>query len=90
VRLGLANWSPRARTVTFLIDSPVALAAKLEVFDAQGRRIATPFAGDLAVGRRAVTWDVTKRDGARAANGVYFARLTFAGGNRTVQLAVAR
>jgi hypothetical protein len=90
VRLGLANWSPRARTVTFLIDSPVALAAKLEVFDAQGRRIATPFVGEVAVGRRAVTWDVTKRDGARAANGVYFARLTFAGGNRTVQLAVAR
>lgn len=90
VSLALADWSPRARRVTFLIDSPLELAARLVVFDAQGRRIAVPFDGTLARGRVTVRWELTTRDGARVPDGVYFARLSFAGGNRTVQLAVAR
>jgi hypothetical protein len=90
VRLGLAGWSPSAGEVTFLIDSPIELAAKLDVFDAQGRRVATPFVGTLARGRNAVAWGLLTREGAPVANGVYFARLGFAGGNRTVQVAVAR
>jgi hypothetical protein len=88
--LGLADWSPRARTVTFLVDSPVQLAARLAVFDPQGRRIATPFEGTLTRGRTRVTWTLTTRDGSRVPSGVYFARLSFAGGSRTVQLPVAR
>ena len=90
VRLSLAHWSPSARKVTFLIDSPVELTAKLEVFDAQGRRIATPLDGALVRGRNVVTWGLLTREGAPAANGAYFARLGFAGGNRTVQVVVAR
>jgi hypothetical protein len=90
VRLGLAGWSPSAGEVTFLIDSPVELAARLEVFDAQGRRVATPFVGTLVRGRNAVVWGLLTREGAPVANGVYFARLGFSGGNRTVQVAVAR
>jgi hypothetical protein len=90
VRLVLAGSDPRARAVTFLIDSPDALAAKLDVFDVLGRRIATPFAGTLARGRTPVAWPLERRDGGRVANGVYFARLTFAGGNRTAQVVVAR
>jgi hypothetical protein len=88
--LVIAGSDPRARAVTFLIDSPDALAAKLDVFDVLGRRIATPFAGTLARGRTPVAWPLERRDGARVANGVYFARLTFAGGNRTAQVVVAR
>jgi hypothetical protein len=88
--LSLAGWRPDARVATFLIDSPLALAARLEVFDAQGRRVATPFVGALARGRTVATWELTTRAGDRVANGIYFVRLTFAGGNRTVQLAVAR
>jgi len=57
VNLSLAGWSPSASRVTFVIDSPVELAAKLEVFDAQGRRTVTPFDGTLARGRNAVTWN---------------------------------
>jgi hypothetical protein len=79
VSLGVAARSPHAREVTFLIDSPIALAAKLEVFDAQGRRIATPFAGDLEPGQHAVTWALTTSGDSRVPNGVYFARLDFAG-----------
>jgi hypothetical protein len=88
--LALAGWSPHARVATFLIDSPVEIAAKLEVFDAEGRRIATPFDGMLAQGHASVTWPLAASNGARVASGVYFARLTFAGGNRSVQLAVTR
>jgi hypothetical protein len=88
--LSLADWSPRARKVTFVIDSPVQLAARLDVFDAQGRRIATPFAGALERGRVTVTWGLTNAGGAPVANGVYFARLRYAGGERTVQIPVAR
>ena len=90
VTLALAGWSPHARAATFLIDAPAALAAKLEVFDAQGRRIATPFAGTLASGRTPVRWGLEQRAGTRVASGVYFARLTFAGGSRAVQLVVTR
>jgi hypothetical protein len=90
VNLSLEDWSPGATRVTFVIDSPVELAAKLEVFDAQGRRTATPFDGALVRGRNAVTWELVSGAGARVANGVYFARLVFPGGNRTVQIAVAR
>jgi hypothetical protein len=90
VRLSLADWSPHARAANFVIDSPIELTAKLEVFDAQGRRVATPFDGTLEPGRLEVTWGLTTRDGGRVANGVYFARLSFAGGDRTAQLSIAR
>ena len=90
VSLALAGWSPGARAVAFLIDSPLELAAKLDVFDAQGRRVAAPFDGTLHRGRLTVRWALTKQDGAPVPNGVYFARLSFAGGVRTVQIPVAR
>jgi sucrose-6-phosphate hydrolase SacC (GH32 family) len=90
VSLSVAGRNPAVRSVTFLIDSPITLVAKLELFDAQGRRIATAFAGALDAGRRAVTWALTSGTGARVPNGVYFARLDFAGGNRSVQIVVAR
>jgi len=90
VRLSLADWSPHARTASFVIDSPVELAAKLEVFDAQGRRVATPFHGTLEPGRLTVAWGLTTSDGGRVADGVYFARLSFVGGQRTAQLSIAR
>lgn len=88
--LSLVGWNPRVGHVRFEIDAPLALAAKLEVFDAQGRRIATPFEGELAVGRTQATWDLTSRDGLAVASGVYFGQLRFAGGVRTVRIVVTR
>ena len=79
--------SPRAR---FAVDSPLALAARLEVFDVQGRHVATPFAGTLGAGRSEFAWDLRSAGGERVASGVYFARLTFAGGVRTATIVVAR
>ena len=90
VTLSPAAAGARAREVTFLIETPEALAAKLEVFDLQGRRTAKPFDGMLARGRTTVTWSLRTRDGEPVTNGVYFARLSYAGGHRTLQLAVTR
>lgn len=88
--LALLGSAPHARPVGFRIESPLALPAKLEVFDAQGRRVATPFAGELAAGRTDVTWDLRSHDGEGVPSGVYFARLRFAGGERTARVVVAR
>lgn len=88
--LRVEPWDPGARQVRFEIESPLVLPAKLEVFDAQGRRIATPFDGVIAAGRSEVTWDARARDATHAADGVYFARLRFAGGERTARVVLAR
>jgi hypothetical protein len=90
VNLRLVDWTPVASTVTFAIDSPEALRATLEIFDAQGRRRATPFDGTLAAGRNTATWDLGSNAGARVAKGLYFARLRFAGGARSVRVPVMR
>lgn len=89
VRMALSHFSPHARTVTFLLETPLELEAKLEVFDTQGRRVASLLAGLLAPGSTSVDWNVA-RAGARVASGVYFARLSFAGGVRTAMLPIAR
>ncbi|MCC6649607.1 MAG: T9SS type A sorting domain-containing protein, partial [Candidatus Eisenbacteria bacterium] len=88
--LSVLEWAPRASRVRLRIESPLALAAKLEVFDVQGRCIATPFDGPLAAGRTDLAWDLKARGAASVASGVYFARLRFAGGSRTARIVVAR
>lgn len=90
LQLRLVESKPGAGRVVFAIDSPLELDAKLEVFDPQGRRIAVPYAGRLGQGQQRVSWDLTAADGRRVASGVYFARLRFAGGIRTLALPVAR
>ena len=89
VSMSLVGFSPHAGRVAFQLDSPLALDAKLEVFDTQGRRVATPFAGRLAAGRTTLHWDVARTQRA-VTSGVYFARLSFAGGSRTAQIPIAR
>ena len=90
VRMSLAGCRPGARRVTFLIDSPLALEARLEVFDPQGRRAASLLAGTLARGRTSLTWSLSGGERGGVPSGVYFARLSFAGGVRAVRIPVAR
>jgi len=86
VSMSLEGFSPHAGRIAFQLDSPLVLEAKLEIFDAQGRRVASLLAGRLAPGRTSLAWDV--RHG--VASGVYFARLSFAGGTRSVILPITR
>jgi sucrose-6-phosphate hydrolase SacC (GH32 family) len=90
VEFAVAEYRPGSGSIAFTIDSPLELDARLEVFDTQGRRIAVPFADRLSRGQTRVTWPFARRDGGRVASGVYFARLRFAGGHRTLQVTVAR
>ena len=90
VRMSLANYSPRAGRVTFLFDSPLQLPAQLEVFDTMGRRLTSLLAGTLPKGRSSVSWDLSTRDGVSVPSGVYFARLSFAGGIRAARIPVVR
>jgi hypothetical protein len=90
VRMRLADGSPPTRQVTFVIESPVELEARLEVFDALGRRLRTLLAGRLAGGQSSLAWDLAAGDGARVPDGMYFARLSFAGGNRVARVPVVR
>ena len=87
VRMSLAGRLPHADVVTFELDSPLALEARLEIFDTQGRRITSLLAGRLAPGRTSLAWNVAHE---AIASGVYFARLSFAGGSRSAILPIAR
>lgn len=80
----------RAGRVTFHVDSPLTIDARLELYDAQGRRVQTVFAGALPQGRSQHVWDLSALDGGRVASGMYFARLAFAGGVRATPVAVIR
>ena len=90
VRLRLFGGGPPTRQVTFAIESPRDLDARLEVFDTMGRRLRTLLAGRLPRGGSSRSWDLTAADGAAVPNGVYFARLSFAGGVRAARVAVVR
>jgi photosystem II stability/assembly factor-like uncharacterized protein len=57
--------------------------ARLAVYDASGRRVATVLSGVLPAGAHRATWDGTTAGGGRAAAGVYLVRLETEAGERT-------
>lgn len=68
---------------------PAAADARVEVFDVMGRRTSTVASGARPAGESLVTWDGRDAGGARAARGVYFARLLAGSASRTVRVLVA-
>lgn len=64
--------------------------ARLEVFDAAGRRVAGLLETSLEPGRYSVRWDGRGESGAPLGAGLYFARLVSAGHTHTVRLAIVR
>lgn len=69
---------------------PTAGAARVDVFDAQGRLVRHLFAGDWPAGESRLTWDTRDQAGRAVAAGLYFVRLAAAGGTRTQKLVVRR
>ena len=61
-----------ATQIKFNLTEPAFV--RLEVFDLQGRQVATLFEGDCAAGSRVVRWDAASSD-QRVASGLYFYRL---------------
>ena len=64
--------------------------ARLEVFDAAGRRVAMLLRAALEPGRYTVRWDGRGDAGAPLGAGLYFARLVATGHAHTVRLAIVR
>jgi hypothetical protein len=68
--------NPFSTTTTLRFDLPVSATLRLEVFDAQGRRVRTLANGSWAAGYHNVTWDRRNESGGRVRPGVYLYRLT--------------
>ena len=67
--------NPALGTVQFDFNLERASMVALDVFDIQGRRVATILSGVRAAGWQSVRWDGGTPDGVRVRAGVYFARL---------------
>ncbi len=73
-----------------LADLQEETAARLDIFDLQGRRIRTLVERALPRGATVVTWDERDAAGRGVPRGVYFARLTTPRAVRTARVLVAR
>jgi plastocyanin len=82
--------NPTSGGVTSAINLPRAGRARLEVFDAQGRRIATPLDTELSMGIHGVVWDGRRSDGTRVRTGIYLMRLTVPGLRETRTVTIER
>jgi hypothetical protein len=71
---------PSHGAVRLRFTLPAAAKARLEIFDAQGRRIVTLADGAHAAGEHAVEWPGRGEDGGVVAPGVYLARLSTSAG----------
>ncbi len=68
--------NPASGSARFAVDLPVSTPVRLEIFDVAGRRVRTVAPAEpFAAGRHALVWDGRNESGARAASGVFFARL---------------
>lgn len=66
--------NPAAGPARLRLALPAAGRLSVEIFDLQGRRLATPFDGMAAAGERDLWWDLTSA-GTRVGPGLYFARV---------------
>ncbi len=80
----LAFPNPSATGVTFRLNGGVPSDARMEIFDAAGRRVRDAL--QVRGGEAAVWWDGRDDRGAPVASGPYFARLTWFGGTVTARV----
>jgi flagellar hook assembly protein FlgD len=57
---------------------------KVDIFDVEGRSVATLVDGQMPAGRHSVVWDGRDHTGANAAGGVYFCRVQCCDGQETL------
>ena len=67
--------NPFSQRTTIRFQLPVGEAVKLELFDAQGRRVRTLASHYFPAGSHSVEWDHTNSDGQSAGPGIYFYRM---------------
>ncbi len=74
--------------VTFTL--PQAAEAGLSVYDVAGRKVATLFEGEASAGQHSAAWDGRTDTGTPAATGVYFARLSAMGQERSIKMVLLK
>jgi hypothetical protein len=75
-----------AGQMALLVDLDAPAPARLDIFDAQGRRVRRLADRELPKGASVILWDGRGADGIAARAGIYFARLVLPEGSRTVRL----
>ena len=71
--------NPARRGVSFSFGLARAGRARIEVYDADGRRVAIPMDLELGTGAHEGAWDGRRSDGGLARAGTYYLRLTLPG-----------
>ncbi len=69
---------------------PQAGRARLSVYDAAGRLVATLVDGPVKAGPHATAWDGTNDEGMQVSSGVYFCRLEAAGETRAMKMVLLK
>lgn len=67
--------NPFSRTTTIRFELPVGSMVRMDVFDAQGRRVRMLASRFFTAGYHAIDWDHSSDDGERMGPGVYFYRV---------------
>ena len=91
-RLDPPRPNPMRDALTLRFALPAPAAARLEMYDVQGRLVRTLLRRELAAGVHDATWDGRDASGAVTAAGVYYVRLALVGptGERTMMRRVVR
>jgi len=82
--------NPTTRGVAFRFALSVGGVTRIDVFDAQGRRVATPIVSDYAPGTYSGSWNGLDSHGGRVNPGVYTVRLRAPGIDQSRQLVYTR
>jgi flagellar hook assembly protein FlgD len=90
LRLGAPSPNPSGGRVRLDVSLPTAARVRLDVYDVQGRRVATLIDGRLGAGLHPVSWESRDHRGRRVAAGVYWARFEALGEVRTRAIVLAR
>jgi len=77
--LGVPSPNPSRGDVRLAYSLAKGASVDLGIFDLQGRRVRELVSGWHEAGAAQARWDGARKDGARVANGTYFARLRVAG-----------
>ena len=71
--------NPLSREANFAFDLPRSAPVSLEVFDVNGRRVASIVSGEQPAGHHEARWTAVSERGGRLAAGLYFARFATPG-----------
>jgi hypothetical protein len=88
--LGPIYPNPFNPVVSIQFGLELAGRVRLQIFDTSGRIVRTLFDDKSSAGYRTIRWDGTDEKGRGVASGIYFCRLSGAGGKITRRLALVR